>query len=170
MRDILASSMSSKCKWKTGDTSEETDRRVRAFGGIPRQCWTPEMWETEKQQKRDREKTRKRNYNFAFGKLKETLAVDKKLCHVDILRLAKETIISLAEQLSTFNRPTLIPPPDIGQLPPPGTTEVSEAKRRRLSGPPCVPLVPDGNLIALSPVPIDGLFDGDTADLLVDII
>ena len=95
------------------DTSVDKPTRCR----IPRQFWTAEMWELDRQKKRDREKARKRHYQLAFGQLKKILSVDQtKACHVDVLRLAKEKIVSLAEQYFELKKNNTFTPQSLSEL------------------------------------------------------
>ena len=155
--------MSQNSKWKTEDT---IDKNVRKFDTIPREAWTPEMWQVDKQVKRDRERSRKRSYTFAFGMLKEVLSVDQKLQHVDILKLAKETIISLSDQLNDLNKADTTGHNELLQHP--DTPQELDTKRTKVCETPH-PNLQEGDMANFSSLDIDWFFDGDTADFVNEL-
>ena len=149
--------MQTVCKWKI---TEDFDKSVRKCDKIPREFWTPEMWQIDKQKKRERERSRKRSYTLAFGQLKETLSIEqKRLRHVDILKLAKDTIVSLSEQLFLINRTK-----DNNEL----TVPQLDTKKVKLSHSPSKS-IQDNNLSFSSNLSLDEFFQGDTSDLLVNV-
>ena len=118
---------------------------------IPRQFWSADMWELDRQKKRDREKTRKRHYQMAFGQLKRILSVDQsKTCHVDVLRMAREKIVSLAEQYFELKKKNIFTPEPLS----PPDNDIPSTKRRKIETvpfeivalpPPLSPLPPEGS-------------------------
>ena len=88
-------------RWKFPESIElKDDSRKRDPSCIKREFWTSEMWEEYRRQRREKERCRKRSFSAAFGQLKEILLVgeDKRVCQVDLLRLARDKIQNLIQK------------------------------------------------------------------------